>query len=69
MYLFTKYILAHGFHVMMNEVPETKTKKDFRSLKAEEQRWFLLLLREVFPQVLWFSPLVKNQHFQFNHEY
>ena len=54
---------------MMNEFPETKTKKDFRSFKAEEQRWFLLLLREVFPQVLWFSPLVKNQHFQFNHEY
>ena len=54
---------------MMNEFPETKTKKDFRSLKAEEQRWFLLLLQEVFPQVLWFSLLVKNQHFQFNHEY
>ena len=26
--------------------------------------WFSTLLREVFLRVLWFSPLLKNQHFQ-----
>ena len=26
--------------------------------------WFSFLLREVFLRVLWFSPLLKNQHFQ-----
>ena len=26
--------------------------------------WFSILLREVFLRVLWFSPLLKNQHFQ-----
>jgi len=65
------YLFVHPcpwLHVMMNGIPETKTRKDLRSLKVEELWWFLLLLREVFPQILWFSPLVKNQHFQFNHE-
>ena len=33
------YLFVHPcpwFHVMMNELPETKTRKDLRSLKAEE---------------------------------
>ena len=42
---------------MMNEIPKTKTRKDLRSVKAEEPQWFVPLLQEVFLQVLWFSRL------------
>ena len=56
-YTYTDYIYTGGTNVSRVRVP------DPASYVGWDCCWFSSLLREVFPQVLRFSPLLKNQHF------